>query len=576
MPGTDLGNDTGTATINATAKVVELFLALLEKIYEQAMRATDPEHRLEKAKFKEYKEEKAAKDLSRKLDSKGGYVSLRTLRKSGEPLEVFNLKGLEQKDIDRFKETCKREGVVYSGAYVKREDDKFDFNLVVRAKDLERIKAITERMNDEKRIEAIDQKIADIWKKPEVTEQDIANIRELQRQKAEIQQKTCAELNQQQAEIIMGNAVYHNDNKPITLDEALNRNTGRSLDKDVYTIVADSHDPSKYIRCHGFTDTYKGKEYIKTEYEVFSGGKKVLTTHDGRFDGRPKDYWDTQKAAIMQAGGFTGALFKFYSEAEYQRWAEYATRENTQELSQLTPGTSRTAEDYDKAIESLQSQLKEHNVSIGENGTLVMTVTENGEAKQTPLPSVLSPDFTPEQKSVISECHAIKSQIDVLTQMKAAESELTQAKAFAMVVDDNTPPEQKKIIEERVATAEAKLSGLQEKEAALYEQRKEINAVQADQNVTADRQQGRFEQAQTEVKPLEQEQTEGKAQTGAQHTDEMGRLEVVEQNEERQKTLEEWQAVVQDDRKKGAELETPEAQKGERQTGKPPKAPDRE
>lgn len=593
MPGTDLGNDTGTATINATSKVVELFLALLEKIYEQTL---DPEHRMKRAEFKEYKDEKARRDMSRKLDTKGGEVALRYLKKSGEPLTTFNLNGLDKdKDVDRFKQLCKREGIVFSGTYVDREDGKLDYQIVVRAKDLDRIKAITERMNDEKRIEAINERITEIWKKPEVTEQDLANIRELQRQKAEIQGKSCVELNRQQAETIFDNAVNNHGIKCVDISEALDRNTGRSLDRDVYTIVADSHDPSKYIRCHGYTDTYKDKEYIKTEYEVFNGGKKVLTTHDGRFDGRPKDYWDTQKAAIIEAGGFTGAVFKFYNEAEYQRWAEYATRENTEELSLLKPGAeSRTAEQYDRAVEALKQQLADHGVEIDEQkGTLVRTVSDMdeqgkpipGTERKEPLPSVLSKDLTPEQKSDISECYTIKNQIDNFTQMKAAEAALTQAKAYEMVIDSNTPEEQKQAIHEQVITAQERLDNLKDKEKDLYQRRMEINAVQADQSVTVDREKGLFtewdnyepEQEQTEkAKTAEQEQESEQPEQDGQHPDDMGREEIVEGDEDKRKTLEEWEAVVQDDKKRGAEEKTPEAEKGMSQTGKTKNTHDRE
>lgn len=605
MPGTDLGSDTGTATVNATAKVVELFIALLNKLYEQTL---DPETRLKRAQMKEakvkageVKAEATAKKMDRKFDVSGGFVAMRNLMKSGEPLTTFNLKGLDKgdkdagraSDLERIKELCEKEHIVYSGTKVEREDGKVDFNLVIREKDLERFKAVTERVNDEKRIEALDNRIAEIWSKPEITEQDIQNIRELQRQKEEIQRKSCVDLNGKQASIITENAVYDHENEPITLDEALNRNTGRSIDKDVYTIVADSQDPTNYVRCHGYMDTYKGQQYIKTDYEVYRGGEKVLSTHDGRFDGRPKDYWDTQKAAIIEAGGFTGAVFKFYSEAEYQKWAEYAARENTEELSLLEPGTERTAEQYDKAIESLKEQLKDHGVEIDEKGVLVRTVTdmsqrfdENGEIqpveKKEPLPSILSKDLTPPQRAEIAECYAIKRQMDCLAAMQIAEKELSTAKAYAYVMDDNTPPEQRKNIEERVATAEAKLDSLKEREATLYEQRRNINAVQADHSLTADRENGLFVETEKPLQrpnrntgkwetyiPEEEEQEAQQPETeGGEHPESMGREEVVIEDDERQKSLEEWQVVIQDEKAKQGGMETPEAQKGAIETGK--------
>jgi hypothetical protein len=146
MPGTDLGQDTGTATLNATAKVVELFLALLNKLYEQSL---DPEVRQKRAEFKEFKAEQGRKNLSRKLDISAGEVNLKTLQKSGVALEPINLHGLSKENVERFAEICKREGVIFSGTYAEREDGKLDYHLIVRSKDLERIRAVTERLNEE-------------------------------------------------------------------------------------------------------------------------------------------------------------------------------------------------------------------------------------------------------------------------------------------------------------------------------------------------------------------------------------------------------------------------------------------
>ena len=386
----------------------------------------------------------------------------------------------------------------------------------------------------------------------------------------------------------MGNAVYSQDNKPISIDEALNRNTGRQLDKDVYTIVADSQDPTKYIRCHGYTDTYKDKEYIKTEYEVFKDGQKVFATHDGRFDGRPEGYWEAQKAQMQEAGEFSGTVFKFYTEAEYQRWAEHAARENAEELSNLVPGTVRTSADYDRAIETLNKQLSDHGVEIDKDGVLMRVETsypqnfdENGEIqpveKREPLQEAYSRDLTPQQKTEVAECFIIKDQIDTFNQMKAAEAELTQARAYAMVMDNATPPEQRKIIEDRVSAAEATMKGLQETEAELYTARKNINAVQADQTVTMERENGQFkEPEQTQERPgqeaatpeqtQEQETQERTHGEDGQHPESMGREEIVIEDNDRQQTMEEWQAAIQDEKKQ--QPVTPETEKGARQTGK--------
>lgn len=499
MPVSDLGSDVGTASVNASAKMAELFLKLLEKLWDSTIGKSASEKAAE-ARLKEAKQEKADKQFAAKLDERSGEVSLRALRRAeraGEPLTVFTLHNLTENDGKRIADLCKREGVVFNGAYRTNDDGTWDYALTCRSKDLEKFKGIAERINQEIRIDEINGRIKDIWDTAEangrpLNEQERATVAELQKQREEIQRGVCTRFNEEQAnEIFMGSM---NDRKIEcdSLDEALNRITGRHLDKDVMTIVADSKDPSKFIRCHGTMDKYNGEEYIKTNYEVFANGKKVLETHDGRFDGRPQGYWGQQKADIAAAAGFTeGTTFlKFYSEAEYQRWAELVTRQNEAELKNLQPGANRTAADYDKAVSELHQQLTNNGVELSEDGTLLHTVDGN----KVPVPNTYSQEWvnlSEEDKSRLSECAVISQQIKTLTELKAAEAALTEAKGYAMILDENTPKEQRAVIESQLTEAESKVKELKGREQELYGRRQNINAVQSVQDVDRERESGR-------------------------------------------------------------------------------------
>ena len=119
-----------------------------------------------------------------------------------------------------------------------------------------------------KRIAMIDERMKSIMDKGEesLTPQDYADLRSLTKQKEEIQRTYGERLNAQTQEQVIQNAFDDTKLKPMDISEALNRITGRSIDKDQYSIIADAHDPSKIIRCHGYEeqDPETGKPYIKT------------------------------------------------------------------------------------------------------------------------------------------------------------------------------------------------------------------------------------------------------------------------------------------------------------------------
>lgn len=158
----------------------------------------------------------------------------------------------------------------------------------------------------------IDERMKSIMDKGEesLTPQDYADLRSLTKQKEEIQRTYGERLNAQTQEQVIQNAFDDTKLKPMDISEALNRITGRSIDKDQYSIIADAHDPSKIIRCHGYEeqDPETGKPYIKTEYEVYHANQCVLKTHDGRFEGRPDDYWTQEKPNWKPPQVFRGIL----------------------------------------------------------------------------------------------------------------------------------------------------------------------------------------------------------------------------------------------------------------------------
>lgn len=474
----DLGSDSGQSALSLSAKVVEALLKLLDKLYEAwanrgKAKLTKEQIEVAKAQNAELKDNAERKQALENLNGKTGYVNYQDLKKSGMPLKTFGI-FMSEDEMKSFSELCKREGVLFSGVTdkdaIKDRDGVKTFELIVKESDLEKVRDVVDRMNTEKLIAEIDTKMEEIKAKGDnMTEQDKVDLIYLQAQKEELQRGSCRELNGQMAENIVDRAVSGEVQEPLTLDEALNRFTGRGIDKDVIAIVADANDPSKYIKCHGYQDTYNDKPYIKTEYEVYRGDDMVLKTHDGRFDGRPVNYWNDQKAAIQEAGEFSGTFFKFYTLDEYKAWAQEVRTQNEQELSSMEQSGDK---DYSSIITDLEKQLDSKGGKM-QDGVVV--------DKQTGEPITLSDDMSEEQRANVAEMTVIGKQINNYTELQNLETELAVARTEVEVSDEGTP--ERTEAEQALAEAQSRYDSAVELESQLLNERKDINGLQSKQIV---------------------------------------------------------------------------------------------
>ena len=275
-------------------------------------------------------------------------------------------------------------------------------------------------------------------------------------------------MNQEQSVHITEKAVYGDSQRGMSFSRALDRNTGRSLDKDVFCIVADAKDPTKYIRCHGYMDEYKGNQYIKTDYEVFHGSQKVYQTHDGRFDDRPNDYWINEKNKMQEIGGFGDTLFKFYDYTEYQKWAEEVKEQNDRELAVMDK--TNEEKDYEEFIVSLENQLDENGAYYKDGAVF---------DKETDKAITLNDDMSEEVKALNSEAVIIGKQISNYKELKNIDAELTVAQVeLATAQEGSKEKAAAQVKYEQIKTRYEKVIGI---EKELIEQRKNINAVQAEQ-----------------------------------------------------------------------------------------------
>lgn len=149
----------------------------------------------------------------------------------------------------------------------------------------------------------------------------------------------------------------------MSFDEALNRYTSNDEKNGEWKyIVADSTDPSKRIYCHAYQAEYNGEQYIKTDYEVYKGKEKVLSTNDGRFDGRSSSFWKNLKQVMLQAGEFSGNFVRFSNNEDFKDWAKEMNARNAEKSNeQAAAAPSVDKNDYanDAQLEQLRKMILE-------------------------------------------------------------------------------------------------------------------------------------------------------------------------------------------------------------------------
>ena len=453
-----LGINVVQAGSGIVAKIIEALLALINKIYEIWKNA--PERKLNKLKVKEAKNEFERKNLIEKIEGKAGFVKHEDLIKAGVPLTVTDI-SLTKKEFKELVAHCKREGIIISALVDSREltlNNRKNYIVECKQEDLHKIAKLIDLMNDEKRIEFIDNKMMDILSKGKenLSEQDKIDLEELRRQRKNIQEGHCYDFNDKQADGIIATAMRDDSKAKISFDEAINRITGKKIDKDAKYIIADAIDPTKHIVCHSYMDTYKNQPYIKTNYWVFNDKTQVYHTHDGRFDGRPLGYWDTQKNAMRTAGGIGDHVFKFYDAAEYERFVQNYLTQNATKLGHLNNNEQWKSRDFSVIQASLEGQLSKNRSEAGNVNETNTVLAESRDA----------------------EANLINKQISVYKDLEKYENQVSIT--YAQMLAAQGTPEFSKYIDEYNKVHKNYQVALQE-EAKLIKERKMINAVQAEQ-----------------------------------------------------------------------------------------------
>ena len=498
----DFGSELGNSGLNIMGKLIDALMKLIAKIYDTWRERTSAEYKLKKAELGEIQFKSEKRKFTEKINGKTGFVAHQDLIRAGVPITDVGIT-IDDKGFQELAARCKREGIVISGVEDMRARALAgNKNMIVECKksDLKKLATLIDLMNDEKKIAKLQTELGKIENENVVLQQEfdklklieepneehIARIEEIEIAIGEnngvaealmneidkIRTSHKEQLNQEQMKSLIEEAITGEVYENIGFDEAVDRWTGGEINRDITCYVVDAKDPEKYIVCNATNDVFRGKTYIKTDYEVFRGDKMVYKTNDGRFEGREKWYWKSEKDKMRSSNGMGKTVIKFYSLSEMEQFKASFERQKKEELDILNKGGNDR--DYDAIISSLTAKIEKNGISL-QNGVVV--------DKETGEKLTVTEDVDSKKRIAIAEANVVARQIDNYKEMKGAEEQLAIARAEMLTA--NLEEKDKAIA--NYNQLEEKYNSFIKKEECLIDERKGVNAVQASEEVNESR-----------------------------------------------------------------------------------------
>lgn len=420
----DFGTELGQSGLSLAEKFIDALLQLVNKVFENA--------------------------------GKSGYINHQLLEKAGAALTVVEI-SLREEDFKELVSRCEREGVLITGVEdIRTRGDSGVKSMIVecRRDDLPRLACLVDLINDEKRIAAISQEIAAIQSKGgQLTKEDVLAISGLEKQTERIRYAYGRGLNEEQARGVYESAAGGQVRSGVTFETAMDRWTGGRMDTGMKCYLVDARNPDNYIVCNSQKDVFHSTEYIKTSYQVYNDTKLVYSTDDRRFEGRQKDYWGTEKAAMRDAGNFGNLVLKFYSARELEAYREHYKELNAKTVEGLQIGSE--SRDYQAIIKQLEYQAEK--------------------------PSALCEGMSTAGHIKTAEAGIISRQIANYSEISRLESETAIARTYVLTADQGTP--EYTAAEHDFREVDHQYQKALQAEAGLLEERQGIHAVQAEQSV---------------------------------------------------------------------------------------------
>ena len=483
----EFGNETATATMRFGEKTIEALLKLLKFIMERNDRKLNREMKAEQIRqMKANNKESATEYLNRKR----GYVRAKKLFKSGEKLIPIATK-MSPTEVSRFNSLAKMSGVAFTaisdqrimneikavkkelkalnrieqGWYshdiegnlhhvqgkplteeqLKRREElsnkleilnkkRQDKIIIIRAKDLELVKEITDRMNTEIQFDDIDKELSDLMSKGEenLTQEEKARVEELLKEKESMLKNEFNNFNEKNDDIVYQSAVDKPLWEEMSFEKAVNRVTDRKYANEP-CYICERTNPDNYMEVTSMQQEHDGRMFTNTEFKVFNNGIEQRCdefshgkfTRYSRKDGENStsygdEHWQNMKNEIKEKGGFSDDLLIFSSKKDYIKFKEEFKK--TQE--KVTPredtvsyeADANSYKDYMGVINQLKGQLAEHNLAVNEQREVYKADTKEVVH--------LDKNMSDDEKISYAEAINISKQIDTYRQLNECQTQL--------------------------------------------------------------------------------------------------------------------------------------------------------
>ncbi len=479
----DLGTDSGQATLNLSARALELIAKLLDKIFKFI--ENHPERKRAMLEYKIAKSRHSRELALRKIDGKVGITTYENMKATGKPLDNVEVR-ISKEDMKMFSDIAKRYDLTFCGLEVKGSNEK---EIMIFREDLEKFERAHARFTNEKTLNEIQAKIDELREKgyENLSDEEKEVYNGLLAEKEHLIDQATEQFNTEMSESILKDAVLDDEGnlKKMDLEEGLNRLTGYNLSKPDSGdfVIADAVNPGNYIKVHGFDDTFtneKGEsiKYVRSQYEVYKNNELIKTFDDKRFQGRPKGYWKSIREEMNTLLDKPKYFYKFKTQDVYKVWADDVTKQNEQLLNNNT-------------IESLKEELKSNGYDYKDGNAVLDHELKGKNENIIPKGQAIDEAFirkiirkgdltTLEQNLDFREAFLISQAIQSLEKSNIIENEMGIKNAEIAVEDD---PEKKEALEKEYAELEAELKTETDNIEAIQNERKKVNAGQSERNV---------------------------------------------------------------------------------------------
>jgi len=468
----EFGNETATATLKAGEKVIDALMKFLKYLMSRNDRL------LRKEQLKRLKVNNKSKEAKDFIDKQRGYVKTKKLFNSGEKLIPLAV-SLSSKELQRFNKLAKIMGVPYTAIANQNviseiKETKKEINelkkiektegyteeqaiklkeltnkleslekqrqeriVVIRAKDLELVKDITERMNTEISFNNIDAELALLMEKGEenLTDQERDRVNDLLKEKEQLLKGEFDHFNERNSEEVI-NGSLSEEGMEMGFESAVNRVTDREY-SEAPIYICDRINPENYIETKSQPMEHKGRVFTNTEFRVFNSGEEQKCdefshgkfSHYSRKDGENSSYgsqhWQNMKKEMKEKGGFSDNVIILNNKEDYVKYKEVFLKEKEKtsvrnetvkdETINAKEGRSQY-KDYAGQISHLNEQLSASNMAI--NSTNEIYMIENGEAIQ------FDDDMNQDEKIRYQEAVNIGKQIEIYKELNETQTQL--------------------------------------------------------------------------------------------------------------------------------------------------------